>query len=124
MYFLLYPALGHHRGVLGWSSAGQYRQEVAQAQRQYGPVYAAFAGLSIEELAKNPKALALGRSLFANNCINCHGSDARGAPGFPNLTDTDWLYGGNPQTIVQTITQGREGVMPALGSSAGPSGCG
>jgi cytochrome c oxidase cbb3-type subunit 3 len=80
VYFFLYPALGHHRGVLGWSSADQYRQEVVQAQRQYGPVYAAYAGLSIEELAKNPKALSLGRSLFANNCINCHGSDARGMP--------------------------------------------
>ncbi len=122
VYFFLYPALGHHRGVLGWSSAGQYRQEVAQAQRQYGPVYAAYAGLSIEELAKNPKALALGRSLFANNCINCHGSDARGAPGFPNLTDNDWLYGGTPQAIVLSISQGREGVMPALGPALGAQG--
>jgi cytochrome c oxidase cbb3-type subunit 3 len=95
---------------------------VVQAQRQYGPVYAAYAGLSIEELAKNPKALSLGRSLFANNCINCHGSDARGAPGYPNLTDGDWLYGGTPQAIVQTITQGREGVMPALGSALGAQG--
>jgi len=121
-YFLLYPALGHFRGVLGWSEASQYRDEMAQAQRQYGPVYAAFAGRSIEGLAKDPKALALGRSLFANNCINCHGSDARGAPGFPNLTDNDWLYGGDAQTLVLTISHGRSGMMPALGAALGPQG--
>ena len=122
VYFLLYPALGRYRGVLGWSSAGQYRQELAQAQHRYGPLYAAFAGRSIEQLAKDPKALALGRSLFANNCINCHGSDARGARGFPNLTDNDWRYGGDPAAIMQTISRGREGLMPGLGSALGPDG--
>lgn len=122
VYFLLYPAFGYFQGALGWSEVGQYRREMAQAQRQYGPVYAAFAGRSVEELSKDPKALALGRSLFANNCINCHGSDARGAPGFPNLTDSDWLYGGDPKSILQTITSGREGVMPALGTALGPQG--
>ncbi|MBS0377753.1 MAG: cytochrome-c oxidase, cbb3-type subunit III [Proteobacteria bacterium] len=121
-YFLLYPALGHFGGVLGWSEARQYQGEVSQAQRQYGPMYAAFAGRSVPELAKDPKALALGRSLFVNNCIQCHGSDARGGPGFPNLTDDDWLYGGEPQTIVQTITHGREGVMPAWGAVIGAQG--
>jgi len=121
-YFLLYPALGHFRGVLGWSEAAQYRGEMAQAQRQYGPVYAAFAGRKIEDLARDPKAQALGRSLFANNCTNCHGSDARGAAGFPNLTDNDWLYGGDPQTLVQTITHGRSGTMPPLGAALGPQG--
>lgn len=122
VYFLLYPALGHFRGVLGWSEASQYRQEMAQAQRQYGPLYASFSGRSVVDLATDSKALALGRSLFANNCTNCHGSDARGAPGFPNLTDGDWLYGGDPQSLVQSITQGREGVMPALGTALGPQG--
>jgi cytochrome c oxidase cbb3-type subunit 3 len=122
VYFLLYPAFGRYHGILGWSSASQYRQELAQAQHQYGPVYAAFAGRSVEQLAKDPRALALGRSLFANNCINCHGSDARGGPGFPNLTDNKWLYGGTPAAIMQTITHGREGLMPALGSALGPDG--
>jgi len=124
VYFLLYPSLGRFHGVLGWSSAAQYRSEMAQAQRQYGPIYAAFAGRSVEELARDPKALALGRSLFANNCINCHGSDARGAVGFPNLTDNDWLYGGDPQSLIQTIAHGREGMMPALGAALGPQGVG
>jgi cytochrome c oxidase cbb3-type subunit 3 len=120
IYFLLYPSLG--RGLLGWSKYSQYDQEMARAQAQYAPVYAAFAGRDIVDLSKDPKAVALGHSLFQNNCIQCHGSDARGASGFPNLTDNDWLYGGDPQTIVQTITQGREGIMPALGAGIGAQG--
>jgi len=120
VYFLLYPALG--TGLLGWSEQRQYREEMQAAQRQYAPIYAAFAGRSIVDLAKDPKALALGHSLFANTCINCHGSDARGAPGFPDLTDNDWLYGGTPQAIVQSITYGREGVMPPLGAALGEQG--
>ena len=119
-YFLLYPAVG--RGTLGWSEDRQYREEMQRAQRQYAPIYAAFAGRSIVELARDPGAVALGRSLFANTCINCHGSDARGAPGFPDLTDNDWLYGGAPDDIVKSITFGREGVMPPLGAALGPEG--
>ncbi|MBS0578222.1 MAG: cytochrome-c oxidase, cbb3-type subunit III [Proteobacteria bacterium] len=122
VYFLLYPALGNYPGVLGWTNTGQYRQEMHAAREQYKPVYAAFAGRSVAELAKDRNALALGHSLFANNCTNCHGSDARGAVGFPNLTDNDWLYGGSPETITQTIEQGRSGVMPPLGAVLGPQG--
>jgi len=122
VYFLLYPALGTFGNVLGWSKASQYEQEMAAAKKQYAPMYAAFAGRGIEDLAKDPKALVLGRSLFANNCTACHGSDARGAPGFPNLTDNDWLHGGAPAQIVETITHGREGIMPALGAALGDRG--
>ncbi|HEV2230169.1 MAG TPA: cytochrome-c oxidase, cbb3-type subunit III [Steroidobacteraceae bacterium] len=119
-YLLLYP--GVVRGTLGWSQDRQYREEMQRAQRQYAPIYAAFAGRSIVDLAGDPKAVALGRSLFATNCINCHGSDARGGPGFPDLTDNDWLYGGTPDDIVKSITFGREGVMPPLGAALGPQG--
>ena len=122
LYFLLYPSLGHFRGVLGWTKYGQYEQEMARAQQQYAPIYAAFAGRDIPDLARDPKALALGHSLFLNNCINCHGSDARGATGFPNLTDDDWLHGGTPQNIQDSIAHGREGIMPALGAALGPQG--
>ncbi len=120
LYFLLYPAVG--RGVLGWTEAREYNEEMRSAQRRYAPVYAAYAGRSIEELARDPKALALGHSLFTTNCINCHGSDARGAPGFPDLTDNDWLYGGEPKDIVQSITYGREGSMPPIGAALGEQG--
>ncbi|HYL01528.1 MAG TPA: cytochrome-c oxidase, cbb3-type subunit III [Steroidobacteraceae bacterium] len=120
VYLLLYP--GVVRGTLGWSEDRQYREEMQRAQRQYAAIYAAFAGRSIVELASDPKAVALGRNLFANTCINCHGSDARGAPGFPDLTDNDWLYGDTPDDIVQSITNGREGAMPPLGAALGEQG--
>ena len=101
IYFMLYPALGTFGNALGWSKAKQYDEEVASANQKYAPIYAAFRTQDIPALAKDPKALALGRSLFlTSDCINCHGSDARGAPGFPNLTDNDWLHGGTPQDIV------------------------
>ncbi len=122
LYFALYPALGTFGNLLHWSKASQYEAEMTAARREYAPVYAAFAGRSVEDLSKDPRALALGHSLFANNCVQCHGSDARGARGFPNLTDQDWLYGGTPDRIVETITNGREGVMPALGEVLGPQG--
>ena len=113
IYFMLYPALGTFGNSLGWSKAGQYEQEMAAANARYAPIYAAFAGRDIVDLAKDPKALALGHSLFANNCINCHGSDARGAIGFPDLTTHHWKWGGDPESLVQTITHGRGGQMPA-----------
>ena len=120
LYFLLYPGIG--RGVLGWSEARQYQEEMQSAQREYAPLYAGYAGRSVLELAADPKAVALGHSLFANTCINCHGSDARGAPGFPNLTEKERLYGDSPDAITQTIAHGREGVMPPLGAALGAQG--
>jgi len=122
VYFLLYPALGSYAGTLAWSSRAQYETEVARAQSKYGPLYAAFAGRDAADLVKDPKAMALGHSLFANNCTTCHGSDGRGAPGFPNLADNDWLYGGDPSTIEQTIATGRHGMMPPLGAALGDAG--
>ncbi|HYC08062.1 MAG TPA: cytochrome-c oxidase, cbb3-type subunit III [Steroidobacteraceae bacterium] len=119
LYFLLYPALGRFPGLLGWSEARQYRQEMQHAEHQYAPIYAAFAGRSVAELASDPRALALGHSLFETYCINCHGSDARGGPGFPNLTTNDFHYGGDPDSLVQSITHGREGLMPPLGGAIG-----
>lgn len=124
VYFALYPALGSFGNVLGWSGAKQYQQSVEHAQQQYAPVYAAFAGKSVLELSHDPKALALGHSLFANNCTMCHGSDGRGGPGFPNLADNNWLYGGTPEDIAQSIANGRQGVMPPLGAALGPQGVG
>ena len=58
------------------------------------------------------KMYEVGKRLFLTYCYQCHGSDARGAKGFPNLTDNDWLYGGSPEVILQTITNGRNGMMP------------
>ena len=118
-YLWLYPGLGSAQGSLGWSSNKQYLDEQAKAQQRAAPIYAAFAGKGFEELAKNPQAMGIGERLFVNNCATCHGSDARGSKGFPNLTDRDWLWGGTPDKIVETITNGRQGAMPPMAAAVG-----
>ncbi|HEB67256.1 MAG TPA: cytochrome-c oxidase, cbb3-type subunit III, partial [Gammaproteobacteria bacterium] len=110
------------QGYLGWSSTGQYQKEMEQARQKYDPIFAAFASKPIEELARDPAALKVGERLFLNYCASCHGSTATGAPGFPNLTDNDWLWGGDPEAIKTTILDGRQGAMPAWGDALGPDG--
>lgn len=121
-YLVLYPGLGNFKGVLGWSSTGQYESEVVAAEEQYGPIYAQYASVSVEELSQNDEAMRMGQRLFATNCSVCHGSAARGGIGFPNLTDDAWLYGGAPDDIVHTLTEGRNGNMPAGGFMPNMSG--
>ena len=116
-YLVLYPGLGSWRGTLGWSQAGQYASETQAAAKQFGPLYDKFAKLEIAELSVNPEALAVGQKLFLNNCAQCHASDGGGSRGFPNLTDRDWLYGGDPKTIQASIAGGRNGVMPPFGEA-------
>lgn len=118
-YLVLYPGLGANPGSLKWSSQGQFDTEQARARDAMTPVYAKFAALPAEQLAKDSQAMGIGERLFGNNCAQCHGSDARGSKGFPNLTDGDWLYGGSHDTIKQTITQGRNGVMPPMAAAVG-----
>jgi cytochrome c oxidase cbb3-type subunit 3 len=109
----LFPGLGAFKGFLGWTEVGQYEDEVAAADAEFGPLFAKFEQTPIPELAKDASAMAAGERLFVNYCAVCHGSDARGAAGFPNLRDDDWLYGGTPENIEATILNGRNGVMPA-----------
>jgi cytochrome c oxidase cbb3-type subunit 3 len=122
VYYFLYPGLGSYKGYLNWSSAGEHAAEVAEAKAKYEPLYNDYASTDIATLAKNEKAMQTGGRLFANNCAICHGSDARGAKGFPNLTDNDWLYGGDPATIKTTIMNGRNGVMPGWHATLGDQG--
>ena len=123
-YLALYPGLGSFKGLLGWTSHNQWEQEMQHADEVYKPVFAKYASLSIEELQKpeNVTGLKMGQRMFANNCSVCHGSAGTGAYGFPNLTDHDWLYGGEPATIKQTILNGRNGGMPAWGPVLGEDG--
>ena len=95
-YLAVYPGLGKFAGQLGWSTKGQYEAEVAKANQQLEPLYARFSSMKPEEVAADAQAMAIGERLFMNNCAQCHGSDARGSKGFPNLTDGDWLHGGTP----------------------------
>jgi len=122
VYLALWPGLGNYAGLLGWTSKGEYEAEVKAAEAKFQPVYAGFMKQDIASLAANPEAHAIGRNLFLTYCSQCHGSDAAGAAGFPNLTDHDWLYGGDPDTIKATITDGRNGVMPAMGEALGSDG--
>jgi len=122
IYLALYPGLGNFPGILGWTQHKAYHAESAAREAQYAAVFGAFAGMSIDELASNEDALRIGRNTYMNNCTACHGSDARGAKGFPNLTDSTWQWGGDPAQIQQTIANGRIGNMPALGSVAGAEG--
>ena len=146
-YLLLYPGLGQWNGLFGWKSSNQgilnleeskakvaeardagllveYDREMAAAEERFGPIFAAYAERSIEDLAKDDEALKVGQRLFLQNCSQCHGSDARGTTGFPDLTDKDWLYGGSPDVIKASIMHGRKanGMMAwetALGGDQG-----
>ena len=118
-YLALYPGLGSAAGELKWSSVGQYQEEQAKAHALTAPLYAGFAAKPVTALARDPQAMAVGERLFANNCAACHGADARGSKGFPNLTDNDWLWGGSPERIEETITKGRQGMMPPIAAAVG-----
>jgi cytochrome c oxidase cbb3-type subunit 3 len=118
-YLVLYPGLGNSTGKLDWTSTGQYNEEVAKANQALEPLYAKYAGMAPQDVAKDPQAMAIGDRLFMNNCAQCHGSDARGSKGFPNLTDRDWLHGGSPEKINETLVKGRNGIMPPMAAAVG-----
>jgi len=126
-YLALYPGLGNWKGLLpgyedGWTQVKEWQREMDKADEQYGPLYAKYAAMPVEEVAKDSQALKMGGRLFASNCSVCHGSDAKGAYGFPNLTDDDWLWGGEPETIKTTILHGRQAAMPAWKDVIGEEG--
>ncbi|MFB4393650.1 MULTISPECIES: cytochrome-c oxidase, cbb3-type subunit III [unclassified Pseudomonas] len=126
-YLVLYPGLGNWKGILpgyedGWTQAKEWQKEMDKADARFGPIFAKFAAMPVEAVAKDPQALKMGARLFASNCSVCHGSDAKGAYGFPNLTDNDWRWGGEPETIKASIMNGRHGVMPAWAEVIGEQG--
>ena len=122
VYLVLYPGLGSWQGSKGWTQESQWQEQVDAAEAAAAPVYARFAQMSLAELGQDPDAMRVARNLYANNCAMCHGSDAGGAKGFPRLTDGDWLYGGAPDTVLATIANGRNGVMPPWGEVLGEEG--
>ena len=121
-YLILYPGMGNYKGTLGWTEENEWAKENEQVLAKRAELFSTFIDKPIPAMIQDEKAMAIGERLFANHCSTCHGSDAQGAVGFPNLTDNDWLYGGEPDTLVQTITNGRNGVMPAWGSALGDDG--
>jgi cytochrome c oxidase cbb3-type subunit III len=119
IYLALYPGLGSFQGKLGWASAGEYQAELKKADEDYGPIFAKYQQQDLKVVAADPQAHAIGERLFLTYCAQCHGSDARGNKGFPNLTDKDWLYGGDPEVIKTTILNGRNGMMPSMAAAVG-----
>jgi cytochrome c oxidase cbb3-type subunit 3 len=118
-YLVLYPGLGAFKGSYGWSSQKQYEEEQKQADTEYGPIFSKFMAQDLKQVAGDPQAQLIGQKLFLNYCAQCHGSDAGGAKGFPNLRDKDWLYGGEPEVIKASIMGGRNGLMPPMGQAVG-----
>lgn len=118
-YFYFFPGLTVYEGKNNWSSTSQYQAEKLAVQERAKPVYARYAQMPLEEIATHDEARGIGERLFLNNCAQCHGSDARGGKGFPNLTDADWLYGGQVDLILASIKEGRNGQMPSMLSAVG-----
>ena len=119
VYLALYPGLGTYGGKLGWTSTGQHQAELDKGNQEVAPLYAKFTSMKPEDVSKDPQAVAIGERLFMNNCAQCHGSDARGNKGIPNLTDADWLHGGAPAIIQETLVKGRMGNMPPMAAAVG-----
>lgn len=118
-YLFLYPGLVVIGNARGWTSVGQHQEEIQQAQSEFGPLYDKYLKMPVAAVAQDPTAREMGQRLYLTYCMQCHGANAEGAKGFPNLTDKDWLYGGNPEKIKETINNGRQGQMPAFGAAFG-----
>ncbi|MDN3647250.1 cytochrome-c oxidase, cbb3-type subunit III [Pontixanthobacter aestiaquae] len=132
VYVILYPAWPMiekgTEGVLGWSSRGQFAEEMQAEEARRAPLMAALARIPIERLPENSEqmraAIAGGAAAFKVNCVQCHGAGAAGSKGYPNLNDDDWIWGGDLKAIEYTLTHGirwsgsdetRLSYMPAFG---------
>jgi cytochrome c oxidase cbb3-type subunit 3 len=118
-YLVYYPGFGNYAGVAGWTSVGEHDAQREANEARLAPLFARFDAMSIPQIARDPEGLRLGASIFGNHCAMCHGADARGARGFPNLADGHWQWGGDPEAILYSVKNGREGVMPPFGAALG-----
>jgi cytochrome c oxidase cbb3-type subunit 3 len=121
-YLVVYPGMGNFPGVIGWTQVDQHDRSVAAADEKYRAMRDRYLALPVEEITLDPAVRKMGARMFSNNCAQCHGSDAKGSYGFPNLADNDWIYGGDAETIKKTLVGGRQAAMPAWGSIIGDQG--
>ena len=121
-YLIIYPGMGNFAGLLGWTQVGQHDRQVAAADEKFRTMRDRYMALPIEEIASDPAVRKMGMRMFGNNCAQCHGADAKGSYGFPNLADGDWIFGGTPDAIKASIANGRQAAMPPWGSIIGDKG--
>ena len=121
-YLVIYPGLGNFDGATSWSSQGEHAREAEAHTARFAPLYASLGAMAPEELATSTEGMQVGRRLFINNCSTCHGVNAGGAVGFPNLRDEHWIWGGDIAAIQHTINNGRQAAMPAWGPALGNDG--
>ena len=121
-YLAWYPGLGAFAGTSKWTSVDQYLAERERIDAVYQQKFSQLASLDYDELGQHAEGMEIAGRLYGANCATCHGSDARGAKGFPNLADADWIWGSDAATITQTITNGRVAAMPPWGSALGADG--
>jgi cytochrome c oxidase cbb3-type subunit 3 len=121
-YLVAYPGLGNFPGLLGWTQLGQWEEQVAEAEERFSAERFRYLAMDIEAVASDPAAIKMGQRMFANNCAQCHGADAGGSYGFPNLTDNDWIWGASPDAIKTSVAKGRRAAMPAWGPMLGDEG--
>ena len=124
IYLIIYPGLGNWKGIYpgGWTSVKQLESQQEKALAQYESSYGVYSQMPVKALVDEPKAMKMASRIFANNCAVCHGADGSGALGFPNLTDNDWLYGGSPEQIKETLINGRQAAMPGWSAILGEKG--
>jgi len=122
VYFLLYPSIpllnDSNKGFLGWTQIKEFKEAVAENDAVKAPYLEKLKTMSAAEIKADPElgnfAVSAAKAVYGDNCAACHGTGGEGAQGlFPALADDDWLYGGGLETIVETISDGRMGNMPA-----------
>ncbi len=122
VYFILYPSIplvhDYTRGILGWTQIKEFKEAVREGEAMRAPYLKKIAAMDGQQLLADEEmrnfSESYAKAIFGDNCAACHGAGGEGAPGlFPVLADDDWLYGGDIDTIIESITDGRQGDMPA-----------
>jgi cytochrome c oxidase cbb3-type subunit 3 len=131
VWWFLFPSFplvwSYATGILGANPHAVVEEELLDAQRAQADQLSQIAALSFDEILASESLMQYvrqtGPQLFGDNCAACHGRDARGGQNYPDLTDDDWLWGGDPETIAETLRVGintahgetRFAQMPAFG---------
>lgn len=123
-YTLWYPSWPlvntHFKGVAGWTAMNEYKEDMAKIEAIRAPYEESINKMSAAQILADDQlanyTVRSAKVLFGDKCAACHGTGSAGNPGYPVLADDDWLYGGTIEKIQETITIGRQGMMPAHAS--------